>query len=442
MCNYTLGEPITCSCQAAPNSSTCERSPLATIADMHGALCMGQLTHDGNGGFELFGSASSCLGDMSQLSADSESSPLPYLAGKVNNFVVTDVHTGSDRMARDRKLGGMSMVSGELIFELSVGNDVSAVVAWFSPSSFDATPGANVSLSLPGCAGHNNSWTACAVSAGGCASGGCSADYWSGFPDIGLPVSSVLRTLVTLCATSSLPPHSNCSSHPITNFHSPVPSFPLIIEVPITPGIRNLANFRGAEQANLRFECNISAPHPPFYFKASDADGHWHSQSILPGLSAGSSCSGVARCFLGGAAGEVLEAGVWPAGQCSGAGALGLPCAGIDAGECASKGGGNCSGLGPGALAAAGPGPASGSAAARCRGAFDFAPLSLASDGTLLKLSSSLSAHDPSSPFFALPPGSHAVSQHLVATVDFPLVSQGASSLASAPPPSSWRDGS
>jgi hypothetical protein len=129
--------------------------------------------------------------------------------------------------------------------------------------------------------------------------------------------SPSLETLVQVCAETGSPSWScRNGTDRLTNYFSPVSAFPAFAEFAVTPQTqqgRNDPNKTSGYNWFFNGTGFFKAPHPPFYIKAYDYDGHMISQydpnsAVLP-----SSSNRRAECFEGRMDGKfTTPMGTWP----------------------------------------------------------------------------------------------------------------------------------
>ena len=219
---------------------------------------------------------------------------------------------------------------------------------------------AGASIWLPPCTGHTAAHRAC--STGADAQHRSTWKYWDEFDQVlGTPSKPLTQTFVPLCAASLQPPNvttapaphhrrvvrscaslglapcGNCSETKTScqplNLHSPQPSFPFLVQVPSPPRRHTLGGSSPTYTTSSDGDSasgpqsSSTAPHPPMYFRATDADGHRMTQEIVlmhtssstslaNGTSAGPHRAYNVRCFLADLDNSGPGTLPWPSRQC------------------------------------------------------------------------------------------------------------------------------
>jgi len=365
----------------------------------HGVLCVGQVVRTPDGALEMIYVPSEagnepdddlCASDSSRVVAKrlsdgtylssptshSDSHKAGHIAtnrlGKANDFLVTSLHYKDEALSAERRIQGMDVAMGVLVHTVHVDKQAVGLVAWLSmgvgtgphrggillPSCDDSTK-----LEEQGPCSTNTKVSASWGEARAFASP-AQAGYWHGL-DLARGVSDALvKTYVPLCChgpdclmaqgqesaeeperpTNALPLNLSCaaslSEESSFNHNSPVPAFPLLVQVAVVRNASLLLTGQAPEGASFyRDSANHSlghapAPHPPMYYRAYDPDGHMMT-NMFPAADSG----GNLRCFLASIDGVVPAPHVWPSRLCLRPGASSegaLACGSTD--DCLSTG--------------------------------------------------------------------------------------------------------
>ncbi len=346
----------------------------------HGVLCVGQVVRAPDGALELIYVPSeagngpdddSCASDSSRVvgmrlnNGTYSSSPtsrsharrVGHIAnnrlGKANNFLVTSLHYKDETLSAERRIQGMDVALGVLVHTVHVDKEAVGLIAWLS-SGVGAGPRGGDIL-LPSCddsarleeqgpCSTNTNVTAASGEARAFASP-AQAGYWHGLavaPPVARGVSDALiKTYVPLCChgpdcitaqrqegfgepaplPNALPLNLSCAAflgeESSFNHNSPVPAFPLLVQVAVVPNASLLLTgqapegasfYRGSAAGSLD---PAPAPHPPMYYRAYDPDGHMMT-NMFPAAHSG----GNVRCFLASIDGVVPAPHKWPSRLC------------------------------------------------------------------------------------------------------------------------------
>jgi len=344
LCSYAIGSAVSClNTSSAHDTSSitdthssihtaCNTSVagLCQVAKQHGVLCIGQLIPRRNNVSELemlYSSAdrtaSFCVSDirpgtrvhheqnatLNITTHFTTPAPAEHL-GKVNDFVVTAIYfspqhdTSMDKA--DMGTNGLAIAVGSLQHQVQVADDAVALVAWLQPAdASDAeVEGYENSILLPPCTGSEKNGAACSVNTD--SSEELTWSYWKDFNTSGLPRQHLIQTYVSLCrvlnGSCSVPNTTKPDEHLhakstwldyedgttnaatafTLNYHSPEPSFPLMVQVAASRISRNNSTTSFVDPAQGgQNATTFDAPHAPMYFGAFDADGDTMTGSCI-----------------------------------------------------------------------------------------------------------------------------------------------------------------
>jgi len=267
--------------------------------------------------------------------------------GKVNNFHVTALHTQEDPFAIDRRIQGMDVAVGVLVHVVHVRPEAVALVAWLAYASWEEG-GARADMLLPHCsdmsvASSERAGKPCRINLRhSVSSAGTGAEeedeekdatwfvasgedkYWEGLAIPGVPPNALLKTYVPLCCVAS---HCGSAGEETStvkaslrrwrnqscatsvqetfNYNSPVPEFPLLVQVLATSDA--LASHHH--------------PHVPWFYSTHDPDGHIMTD-VFPRLANSESIRlKDVRCYFGPTGATLATAAAaareeWPSRLC------------------------------------------------------------------------------------------------------------------------------
>jgi hypothetical protein len=245
--------------------------------------------------------------------------------GKVNNFHVTALHTQEDPFAIDRRIQGMDVAVGVLVHVVHVQPEAVALVAWLAYAWEEERA---TDMLMPHCsdmsvAPSERAGKPCRMNLRhSMSSAGTGAEeedeekdttwlvasgedkYWEGLAIPGVPPNALLKTFVPLCCVAShcgsageeTPTvngslrrwrNESCATSmqedDAFNFNSPVPEFPLLVQVPATS------------------DALASHPHPhaPWFYSTHDPDGHIMTDVFLRHAISESIRQKDVRCYFG-----------------------------------------------------------------------------------------------------------------------------------------------